>query len=454
MATTIDPPVPEVSPASGPPDVNLVSDRSFLGLTATQFLGAFNDNLYKQVVLLLSLPMVAAAAGAAGEQLADQASENDLQGWATFVFALPFVLFSGYAGYLADRNSKRTVIVLAKVAEIVIMAASAVAFLYYDTFGAWGTWLVLFVMATQSAFFGPGKYGILPELFSKRQLPTVNGIILMTTFLAIIFGVLAAGAVRDAFATPRPDGYADASGLWRGSMICVGLAVLGTLTSLLIRRLPAASPQSVVTWNTLWVEKQMRQILWRDRPLLKALLVSCVFWMISGICLPVINRVGVLLQATGFRTSLLAGATALGIMLGSIVVIAMQASGRASPRRQVTLGLWGMVATLGLLSLWTRADLPLLGYWGSFAMLLLLGVAAAVYSIPLQVFLQDRPPDNVKGRMIATMNQANFIGIMLSGPLYQVFQSLAAALGLPINSVFGMMALLLLPLAAFYRLRA
>ena len=83
-----------------------------------------------------------------------------------------------------------------------------------------------------------------------------------------------------------------------------------------------------------------------------------------------------------------------------------------------------------------------------------MGIFAAIFSIPIQVFLQERPPLAVKGRMIATMNQANFVGIMISGPLYQVFEAIAGAFGWPICSVFLMMAVLVLPLAALYRLKS
>src|SRR5262245_37830457 len=99
----------------------LFQDRSFWGLTATQFLGAFNDNLFKQLVLLLAVGGAAAAAGgnAAGGNVAGQARGGpDLQSLAMFCFALPFLLFSGFAGYLSERYSKRRVVVTCKVAEI------------------------------------------------------------------------------------------------------------------------------------------------------------------------------------------------------------------------------------------------------------------------------------------------------------------------------------------------
>src|SRR6478736_2355229 len=214
------------SDASGTP---LFQDRSFWGMTATQFFGAFNDNLFKQLMLLLAIPVGAAAARKADEQ-----------GLATMIFSLPFVLFSGFAGYLSDRYSKRTMIVVCKVAEIGIMLLGMAGFLAYGAIGYRGLLVVLFLMGTHSAFFGPGKYGILPELFRESDLPRANGVILMTTFLAIIFGTASAGflggLVYDAAGQRVPER------LWIGSLICMGIGVLGTITSLMVRPVPAAVP--------------------------------------------------------------------------------------------------------------------------------------------------------------------------------------------------------------------
>src|SRR5690606_22896954 len=128
---------------------------SFVGFIATQFLGAFNDNLFKQLMLLLAIPAVAV-----GQAAGEAAQGADLQGVATIVFGIPFVIFGGVAGYLADRFSKRRVIVLSKVAEIVVMVLGLFAFLLAPSIGFSGLWVVMFLMGTQSAFFGPGKYGI------------------------------------------------------------------------------------------------------------------------------------------------------------------------------------------------------------------------------------------------------------------------------------------------------
>ncbi len=422
----------------------LFKDQSFWGLLCTQFLGAFNDNVFKQLILLLAVPTVVAGV----QNAVGAGHKQDVQGWVNMVFSIPFVLFSGFAGYLSDRFPKRRVIVCAKLAEIVIMALGMIAFLLYDSWGMAGTWTVLFLMGTHSAFFGPGKYGILPELFRREELPKANGLILMTTFLAIIFGTVVAGNLMRFV---KSSGEIHPSQLWIGSCVCIAIAAVGAFTSLFIRKTPAARPDAKLSIDDWGLAAPIRSLLYADRPLLHALLASSVFWMVSGLTVPVVNRLGKgqLLVADDY-TSYLVAAIALGIMTGAI--LAGLVFKRLTPKIQVSIGLIGMIGALLALGGWSEGGAHLLGYRGCFASLIALGTFAAVYSVPLQVFIQERPPSDLKGRLIGTMNQANFIGILLSGPLYQAFEAFASSMNWPISSVFWMLAVLLAPLAIVYRL--
>jgi MFS family permease len=448
-AETVAAETPQPAAALEPAQPPVLKDRSFWGMVATQFLGAFNDNLYKQLMLLLAVPAAVIAAdqvAQAGQAGAGQGSDSDIQGWATLVFSLPFVLFSGYAGYLSDRFSKTPIIVYCKVAEIVIMLLGLAAFYYFELFGTPGTWLVLFLMGSQSAFFGPGKYGILPELFRSEDLPRANGLILMTTFLAIIFGTVFAGTLKARLF----DGDSPTS-LWLGMLICVGIAVAGTLTSLLIRKAPPAQPGVRLTADCFAISRDVYALLKRDSGLLAALLASSLFWLVSGIAVPAVNRLGFWLGAGDDWTSVLTASIGFGIMIGALLASTLCRRGYGD--RSVTLGLFGICGCLAALGCWS-GNQHVLGYSGSFIALILLGVSAAVFAIPIQVFIQDRPPSMLKGRMIATMNQANFTGILISGPLYQLFESVSRWLGWPISSVFWMMGLLVLPVAIIYRLNS
>jgi MFS family permease len=417
----------------------LLANRSFLGMTATQLLGAFNDNLFKQLMLLLAIP-VGAAAGV----------EKDRQATATIIFALPFILFSGYAGFLSDRYSKRRVIVLSKVTEIVVMLLGLFAFANYATYGYNGLLLVLFLMGMQSAFFGPGKYGILPEMLPKEQLPRANGLILMTTFLAIIFGTAAAGFLGEEFIDEDVAPQFRAVELWKGSLMCVGIAIAGTLTSLWVRRLSPAKPKLKLELDSLVIPAATRRLLAKDRPLLLALFASCIFWLVSGIAIQTVNSLGLRqLELDKFWTSVMTTCIGFGIALGA--VIAGRLSHGRAEFRIVRVGVWGLVLFLGILSLSHSGGTHLLGFWGSIVALALLGVAAGFFAIPIQVFIQDRPPKDQKGRMIAVTNFANFIAILLSGVLYGLFDKIVDGAGWPRSSIFAMMAVIMLPLAILYR---
>ena len=159
----------------------LLGQRRFLPFYLTQFSGAFNDNLFKNALLLL---ITFSAGGLMG------LSVNVVVNLAAFLFILPFFLFSGIAGEMADRYEKSRIIRNVKLAEIVIMAVAAL--------GLWFGWyelllVLLFLMGTQSTFFGPVKYAILPQVLADDELVGGNGLVGMGTFVAILLGTIAAG---------------------------------------------------------------------------------------------------------------------------------------------------------------------------------------------------------------------------------------------------------------------
>ena len=413
----------------------LTRDRSFWGMTATQFLGAFNDNLYKQLVLLICLDYVRLR----------ELSSDPYQMWAQGLFSLPFVLFSGFAGWLSDRTSKRTIVVWSKVAEIAVMAAGLVVFMML-TFGSdeyiYGLFAVLFLMGAQSAFFGPAKYGILPEMLRERDLPLANGVIQMTTFLAIIFGTAACGVFKDQLGS-------EGSSLWPISLACVGIAAVGTWTSLAVRRTPIAEPGLRFRIECLAIDSPTIAMLRSDRMLLGALAATVLFWFLGGVVLPTVNALGKQQLGLGDTfTSIMTACIGLGIAFGCI------GAGAASRHRVafglVRLGAWGMFVMFACL-----AALPSMGLesrrigFVAAPCLALMGVFAGVYAVPLQVFLQSRPPIEQKGRMIAAMNLCTWIGILASAVFYGLCSKLFT--NASISRTFVVLAVLILPIALFYR---
>ncbi|HKQ61504.1 MAG TPA: MFS transporter, partial [Candidatus Polarisedimenticolaceae bacterium] len=162
------------------------------GLLVAQFLGAFNDNAWKLIVALLSIRVVEQQLGASGP--AFEAASQSQTTLAFVVFTLPLVIFSLPAGLLADRFSKRSVIVAMKALEVVLMACGAAA-LWLAPEGRVAPLVVLGLMGLQAALFSPAKYGILPELLSHERLSAGNAQLEMWTFLAIVAGTGAGGAL-------------------------------------------------------------------------------------------------------------------------------------------------------------------------------------------------------------------------------------------------------------------
>lgn len=409
---------------------SFLTDRSFLGMLLTQFLGAFNDNVFRQIILFICV------------DLAMEDRSKNLQGVATISFSVPFILLSGYCGYLSDKVSKRNIIVLSKVLELVVMLLGMGAFLS----GQVGLMMaVLFCMGSQSALFGPSKYGILPELFQPRDLPRVNGWILMTTFLAIILGFTAAGYIKEFLGDE----------LWKASFFCMGIALVGILTSLLVRPTPIARPDMTFHLSALAVSKETQRMLWSNRRLLLVLLATSIFWTVGGVVYPnATNDLGRLqLGLSEPETGKLAACTGIGIAVGCFVAGAL--SRQRFDARLVRGGGIGMFLGLLLLALPGPArGGTLLGVTGSAVTLVWLGFCAGLFTVPLNTYLQAKTPRNQKGRIIGAMNLANWIGMAGSGAYYSAWNVGFAASKIPHNAMYGAAGLLLLPLVLFYRPRS
>ena len=403
------------------------------------------------LVLLLSI---------AGVDEAHRSEAADNQGLAMFLFAAPFLAFTGYAGFLADRFSKRTIVVSCKVAEVAVMALGGLGFMLYASTGSmWGLYSVLFLMAAQSAFFGPAKYGILPEMLRDVDLPRANGFMLMTTFLAIIFGTAVAGVLLDQFGER----------LWVDSAACILLAIMGTVSWLWVRRVRVANAQLRFSPEALTVPRDMINMLRGDRPLLMALAVSSVFWLLAGMVPSAVNALGkIALNVGDQNTSILSATIGVGIAVGC--AIGGLVSGGRVDFRLLRVGSVGLLVCLAIVAIPAGGDVQQLvgddgtmvrlpgvgessqwlGFWGSLPLFVVMGAFTGLFAVPLQVFMQSRPPADKKGRMIAVMNQANWVGILIAAGLYAGLTKLIEWQAWPRSIMFLFIAALMLPIAIFY----
>jgi acyl-[acyl-carrier-protein]-phospholipid O-acyltransferase/long-chain-fatty-acid--[acyl-carrier-protein] ligase len=234
------------------------------------------------------------------------------------------------------------------------------------------------------------------------------------------------------------------------SFACIGVAVLGTFSALMVRKLPPAQPSLPYDWSCWLIPRDTLALLRRDRQLLWAIMVVAVFWMVGGIALQTVNALGkTQLGLDELRTSILAASigigTATGCMLGGYL-----SRGRVN-RNVVTAGAVGTVVALAVLSIPGGEHGQLLGFAGSIPVLIALGTFSGMFIVPVQVALQSRPPREEKGRMIATMNQLSWIGVILGALVYKVGLAALTSGGHPRSLMFGITALLMLPVAILYR---
>ena len=370
--------------------------RGFWALVVTQFQGAFSDNVVKNLVVFVALfgtSMSLAEKNSYGESI-------------SALFSLPFILFSMAGGFLADRLSKRSVMLGVKVFELLIMS---VVFAGLWTLNKNLMLVSVFLMGTHSAIFGPSKYGSLPELLPERKLSWGNGILELGTFVAIILGTVAAAAMSENFRGRQ----------WVSGIILIALAVFGFFTCLGIARIPAANPQKKFNPNfpaEIW--RQIRAMR-GDRPLWLALCGNTYFNFLGMLLLLNLFFYGSeTLHVTETHIGYLTAALALGIGAGSVSAGVL--SGGKIEYGLVPLGAFG----LSIFSSWLAC--PKVTLNESFVLLALLGFAGGFFIVPVAALLQHRPARENKGQVQATANWFSFVGVFAaSGAHWLLAQKLA-----------------------------
>jgi acyl-[acyl-carrier-protein]-phospholipid O-acyltransferase / long-chain-fatty-acid--[acyl-carrier-protein] ligase len=377
----------ETFPMTAPPERGL---RGFSALVATQFQGAFSDNLLRN--LLLSM--------VAGMGLAGSERESFIS-LVTLLFSLPFILFSMAGGWLADRFSKRQITIWTKVMEIGSMVLATAGLAAHSlTFSL----IALTLVATQAALFGPSKYGLLPELLPEKRLSWGNGVIELGTFLAIILGTVAGAAMAEHFR--GHEGYA--------GYALLALAAAGWLCSLAIDRVPVAAPEKPFRLNFVSDLWQQIQILRRDRVLFLSVAGNTYFWFLGSLLFSTIVVYGPDVLHVGMtKTGYLNAMLAIGIGIGSMV--AGVVSGNKIEYGLIPLGSIGMTLTGFVLGLRPH------GLLGSAILLGILGFWAGFFAVPVNALVQHRPAEEDKGGIIAAANLLSFVGIALSAGAYYVF---------------------------------
>ncbi len=377
-----------------------LSSRSFIGLLLTQLFGATNDNTFRLLVIGIC------TAKAPPEQSSVVLSAG------LACFTLPYLLLAAPAGYLADRFSKRRVIVACKVAEIVIMGA-AIGAIY--TGNIYLVFFILTLMGSQSALFGPAKMGSIPEMLRPECISAANGVMGLVTIVATVTGVVLGNAL---FEATKPDGL---NGLWMSACALIGVAIVGTLTSLLIVKAPAADPRREFPSHPLRQTIQDLKTLAASRAMLRVALGIAFFWSLGALAQSNILEYGAEAGLLQVQTNPLLAALVVGVGVGS--VLAGVWSGGRIELGILPLGAAGMAISAFLLFT-VSGDMvnPEAGWTAArtFACLWLftLGASAGLFDVPLESFMQERSPRESRGAVLAASNFITFAGMLGTAALY------------------------------------
>ncbi len=371
---------------------------AFAGMAGAYTLGVFNDNFFKQAACLLAL-----AAGVSW-----------LQGAATVLFTVPWLLLAAPAGWLSDRFPKRRVVIAAKALELLAMLAGALGVLLLN----WPLILVMvFTMGLQSAIFSPALNGSIPELYPESYVVRANSILKTLVTVANLVGILLAGWALS-FGEPL-------LGITCGRVLVASAVVVlasgGLILSFATASRPAANPHVKFPWNgPVGTLKQLMRMS-RDRVLVIALVTDAVVWFIAVLQILLINELGVQVFRLGeAKTSLLLMPQLFGVAIGGALAGRLASGGRW--RRLLVPGFAALAvinaAVMGV------ALLPVGRQVAAVSVLLgLAGVAGGILLVPLESVFQIRPPASERGAAIASANFTAFSAILLAGAVQMLLST-------------------------------
>ncbi|NLH15480.1 MAG: MFS transporter [Phycisphaerae bacterium] len=400
--------------------VNPQKDRSFAFFNATQFLGAMNDNVFKGLMIFALI-----------RGLTEEGAISQVNSIAAGIFVIPFLLFTTYGGKLADRYSKRDILVLSTAIEIIntLLAVGALA---------WGNPLAcyacLFAISAQSAFFGPSKYSIVPELVAPDQMCRANASLEALTYGAIVLGTAAPSAL----------GQITGGRYALACLACVAIATGGFLCASQIRRTEPIRARDRSSWFFPWDVYRTLHSVRHDRGLIWAVWGAAIFLTLGAFLqINLIPYGKAYLGFTSEQSGYLFLLAAVGIGLGSLT--AGYFSGRNIEFGIVPMGALGLGATVTILSMLPPIKAMI------FPIITAIGFFAGMFIVPLQTHIQMRSPGRKRGRIVAASNLMGWCGVLMASILSIGLSSA----GLTSRQSFGILGVATFALAilAVWRLR-
>lgn len=409
--------------------LSLFRHRRFNSMFFTQFFGAFNDNVFKQALILVLTYSAAIKLGVEVSLL------NNL---AAMLFILPYFLFSALAGQIADKYEKSKLTQLVKLVEIIIMAVAAIGFVYEIY---WLLFLSLFLMGMQSTFFGPIKYAYLPEVMHKDELVGANAVFQTSTSLAILTGMILAGVLTQLYL----------SEYWLAT-ITVLVAILGYLSARQIPTTTIYAPTLKIDWNIARTSWDIVQYCYQLRLLFFIIIGNSWFWFYGATFLTQVPEVSkAILHGDESVVIFLLTLFSFGVAIGSLLCKTLTKNQISF--RLIPLGLAGLsISATALYFSLNKLALPitiepydiftLLEFrqtWGIFAELFLVGLSGGVYIVPLYASMQAYAPTDHRSRIIGANNIFNALFMVISAIFAIVILTM---IGLSLAQLFAITAII------------
>jgi acyl-[acyl-carrier-protein]-phospholipid O-acyltransferase/long-chain-fatty-acid--[acyl-carrier-protein] ligase len=361
--------------------------KTFKWLNISQFTGAFNDNAFKMTAAIVLV------------KLLGHGSLPTILAICSALFVIPFLLFSNAAGVLADRFSKRDIIIASKWMEVALLLVGIPALL---SGLAWPIYVLLFLLCTQSALFGPAKRGIVPELVADADLSRANGYLTAATYMAIIFG------------TALPSLLIGYAGLNPFYVIgtCTLLALSGTVASYRIEKVGAAG---VHKKSSPWIipdvtraVKNLRSDNWTAQAVLGLVLFGAITALLQQ-TLVIYGREALNLSIE--KSPMLFPLAAIGIGIGALL------TGYFS-KHTIEIGLIpvGALGVMGSAVALSVVTTPIwIGFW-----IVHLGACCGMYLVPLNAFLQHRIPKERRGEVFGASSFLSFSAMVIASGFFYV----------------------------------
>jgi 1-acyl-sn-glycerol-3-phosphate acyltransferase len=409
---------------SAPNQFRLLGERRFLPFFGAQALGAFNDNVYRNVLVIFIT---------FGGSISTKLDAQVLTNLAGGLFILPYLLFSGIAGQLADRFDKSRVVQVVKATEILIMALAGVGL-------ASGNLAVLmsalFMLGMHSTFFAPAKYGLLPQILRPTELVGGNALLEMGTFLAILLGTLAGGVLAASHGTTTIIGALTA------------IAAVGFLMSVAMPRTAPAAASLRIDWNPWRSTMAAIHAARESRTVFLAVLGNSWFWFYGALVLAQLPLfVKTVLGGSEEVVTLFLFVFSAGVGIGSLLCEKLS-GGKVEvglvPFGSIGLTLFALDLALGSPGhasqelFGARAFLTHAGAWRMLVDIGLVGVFGGIFIVPLYALIQQRSPSEVVSRVISATNIINSLFMVAAA----IFGAVALRNGLTIPQLFIAVAIM------------